>query len=126
MLIMIVLNACTYPRAYKWKLSRQLNTKWVSEDDTIVFSVDNNHLVTGLMSMGDDSIEIGILCEPEAGAGLHIYPINVLEEEVISTKDQYEYWLCSYKSEKEFIATVKKTTFFEEGEQITFYRVDDE
>lgn len=124
--IMIMLDACAYPSAYKWKISNQLNTKWISEDGTIVFSVNDNHLVTGTIDVNGKVMEIYIVTEPEAGTGMHIYPISVLEYESKSEEDKYEYWICSYETEKEFIATVRKTTFYGVGQKITFHKVSQE
>lgn len=125
MLIVITLNACMYPSKYKWKVCTQLNTKWVSEDGTIVFNVNDSYSATGTMNLNGEVVDVYMVEGPARSEEMHIYPISVLEKESIPEKDKYEYWLCSYKSEKEFVATVKKTTFYEVGQKITFYRVDE-
>lgn len=124
-LVMIVLIACSYPPAYEWKISSQTNTQWISEDETITFSVNDSRVITGVMEVDSKVVEIYIATEPQAGAGMHIYPINVIEFDSRSTEDRYEYWVCSYESEKEFVATVKKTTYYNVGQEIKFTRVDD-
>ena len=119
-----MLNACAYHKAFQWKMSNQLNTQWVSEDGTIAFNVNGEHVITGTMKVHDEVIDIYIEVEPEASSGIHIYPIDALEDEIISTDDEYEKWICSYKSESNFVAMVKETTFYEVGQEITFYRIE--
>lgn len=120
--IIIILNACSYSATYKWKISSQLNTQWVSDDKTITFNVNDNYLITGTMEINGEVIEVYVATEPQAGNGLHIFPINVINNERRSTEDEYEYWTCSYQSEKEFVATVKESSFYNVGEKIVFYR----
>lgn len=55
-----------------------------------------------------------------------IYPSEFYHSEnVLHWDDQYEFWECSFKSKKHFIATVVETTFFEVGQEIEFYREDE-
>ena len=112
-----------YPSKYKWKVCSQANTKWVSADGTIVFCVNDNHKATGTMLINGEIIDIYMAEGPLRSEEMHIYPKSVLQHEVISENDKYEFWICSYKSEQKFIATVEKTTFYETGKKITFHRV---
>ena len=100
----------------------QLNTKWVSEDGTIVFEVNDKYQITGTMNVNGETIEFYMADDPRTG--LHIYPLAVMEEEFIDDTTRYEYWKCSYISKKKCVATVKETTFFKIGDRITFHRVD--
>lgn len=125
LLMMLSLTACMTPTKTKWKLVRQPNTKWVSEDGTITFYVDENCVATGTMLIDGEEIEILLREGPLRSVELGVYPIDYFEREDRSPEDKYEHWLCAYKSAKRFIATVKTTTYFEEGQKITFHRVDD-
>ena len=125
LLIVFVLNACAYSTTHKWKVCNQANTKWVSEDESVIFSVNDNFQATGLININGECVEIYMTEGPVRSKEMHIYPIEVLEYGTISEKDKYEYWICSYESEGKFVATVKKTTFFEAGKQLVFYRTQD-
>ncbi len=105
-------------------INSQPNTQWMSEDGTIVFNVDSNGKSTGPMYIGEENFEFYLV---EFMGIISIYPIDVLEQKIISEiVDKYEGWSCSYKSKKKFVATVNKTTIFEEDQKITFYRIDNE
>ena len=111
-----------------WRMTRclnsQPNTTWISEDKTIVFSVDPNTKITGTINLDEKCYDFYLV--DFMGADIIIYPTSAIEKEgPIDDNEKYEYWSCSYKSKKKFVATVKKTTFFEEGQKITFYRVDE-
>lgn len=124
--VVLALSACRYFYAsYEWKVCGQANTTWVSDDESIVFHVNDNHHATGTINVNGEIIDIYVTEGPLRGREMHVYPINVLEDEVISESDKYEWWICSYKSKKKFVATVEKSTFHETGQKITFRRVDD-
>ena len=125
LLTLFFCTACMTPAKTEWKLCQQPNTKWLSEDGIITFCVDDSGKTTGTMQINGEEIEIYATEGPLNSTTLHIFPIAVLQDEMISEEDKYEYWTCSYKSEERFIATVKTTTYFEEGQKITFHRVDD-
>lgn len=108
-----------------WKLCSQPNTKWVSNDRTIELYVDGDSRVTGTMNVNGDLIEIYLTEGPLRSTEMHVYSKSVLEDEILSYEDKYEFWVCTYRSEKEFVATVKKTSFYKVGQQIIFHRVDD-
>ena len=125
-LVLLVINAALNKH---WRITNSINsqpnTQWISEDGTIVFNVDPNGKSTGTMYIGEDNFDFYLV--EFMGVDITIYPINVLEQESINEMvDKYEYWSCSYKSKKKFVATVEKTTFFEKGQKITFYRIDNE
>jgi len=106
------------------KPTGQPNTKWVSADESIVLYVDEDHTVTGTMKIGRENIGINVYFEKEAGTGMMIFPKKMLEEDDVIT-EELEYWSCWYKSKKEFVATVKTTTFLKVDQTIVFYRVDE-
>ena len=106
----------------KWRPYAQKNTKWVSEDASIVLTVGDED-VTGKMVVDNNEIEFYLATD--RSGNIHIYPIHVTETKIIYAEEEYEYWLCSYKSKSKFVATVKETTFLKEGEKITFNKVSD-
>lgn len=120
--IAITMSACITPSTYEWKPCMQPNTQWVSEDGTIGFCVSDGGWATGTISINGESIEIYLSEGPERSVEMHIYPISVLEQEVIPESDKYEHWMCEYVSEDKFVATVNRTTFLEEGKKITFHK----
>ena len=118
--IFIMLSGCNHPSIVQKKPSGQPNTMWVSKDGKIEFSVDENGYTTGMMTLEGQSISVHIGFEPETGCGMHIYP----ESEIRDKDTRYEYWSCTFWSEKQFTATVEETTFFRVGQKIIFYRQD--
>ena len=125
LLLMFLFTACMTPAKTRWKLVRQPDTRWESEDGTITFYVDENCVATGTILINGEEVEICLLEGPLRSVELDVFPIDIVETGITSSEDRYEHWLCSYKSEKRFVATVKNTTYFEEGQKITFHRVDD-
>ena len=120
LLIMFALCACMDSWVYQMKPCNQPNTKWVSDDSTIEFVVSDDLIATGTIRINGEAIDIYVTEGPARSAEMHVFPVGVLEHEVISEQDKYEYWLCAYKSESEFTATVQKTTFFDIGQKIHF------
>ena len=105
-----------------WNPCIQKNTKWASEDDSIVFTVGDAG-ATGKMSVDDSEIEFYMITD--MGGTIELHPIEVSETKAIYYEKRYEFWECSYKSKNKFVATVKETTFLKEGEKITFNKVSD-
>lgn len=116
-----VCSACRNPITVKRSPFSQPNTKWVSDDGTISFYVDGNKHATGEMIINDEYVEFYIV--GDMGAGIHIYDIDVIDDEIVYQQNRYEYWLCSFKSKNKFVAEVKKTTYFEVDQKITFEKV---
>lgn len=107
-----------------WKATSQPNTHWVSSDGTINFYVDSNRKATGTMLVNGERMEIYMNEGQLRSSEMNIYTIDILSKERIEIEDKYEHWVCSYESESMFVATVEKTTFYEIGQEIVFYRVD--
>lgn len=124
LLISFTLGACMSCSEFEWKVCRQPNTKWESDDESIVFSVNDSCLATGTMNVNGEIIEVFITEGPPRSRQMFVYPLDVLELEIIPEKDRYEYWICSYESENEFMATVEETTFYEVGQRITFNKIE--
>ncbi len=127
--VIYILKEC-YFRATSWMIREnrpmeQSNTKWMSEDGTIVFCVDVN-IGKGIINVNGQVIDI--LVADSTKIAMEIYPLDALDEEknYIDGTRKYETWLCYYKSPKEFVAKVtSKTTFFKKNQKIHFYRVDE-
>ena len=120
-IILLFCSACQNPIVAARRPTSQANTKWKSEDGSIVFSVDNNNLATGEMIIDNETIEFCL--STDFGIDMYLFPIDVLNEDgPIDTSDRYELWICSYKSKEKFVAKVEETTFFNIGDKITFYR----
>jgi len=117
-------SACQNPIVVERRPCSQPNTKWMSEDKKIVFTVDDNNHAMGEMFL--DGGTIGFYMTNDMGSGMHLFDLSVIDTAVETTENEYEYWICSYKSKKEFIAIVKKTTYFDVGEKIVFHRMDGE
>ena len=120
--IIILFSACMHPGMMERKPFNKPNSKWQSEDGTVVFYVGENGRYTGTMCINGEIIEV-YLCHDTA-LGMHIFPISVLEAEAIDEAKKYEYWECLFISKEKFIATVKRTTFFEVGKKFTFHCVE--
>ena len=95
----------------------------MSEDEKIEFTVDADNRATGEITLESETVKFFL--DNDTGSGMHLFPIEVLDNSVIDTNDEQEYWICTYHSKREFTAIVKKTTFFNVGERIKFHRIDD-
>ena len=103
----------------------QPGTEWVSEDGSIEIYVDENQYATG--SMNIKGTEIPFIFSGEIrGEIIDIYAIEAKGREGLYPEERYETWRGNFKRKDKFTVTVEKTTYFEVGEKITFYRVDDE
>ena len=123
--IVLIMNMFWGHISFDWKLCNHPNTKWVSDDESIVLYVENSCKIIGTMRVNGDDIEVYVTEGPGRAQELNIYPIGVLDQTIISEEDKYEYWSCFYKSENEFVATVKKTAFYKLGQKIRFHKVTD-
>ena len=121
--VMLFLAACQNPLVYMRKPCNQPNTVWQSEDGRITFTVGNKYdwSATGSIQLDGENVEFYLTCT--TGSGIVLYPLEKATG-IFYAEDQYEYWVCDYKSKRKFIATVRETTFFQPGEQIVFYRVE--
>lgn len=118
--ILLMFSGCQNPFNAERRPTGQINTKWVSEDGTISFYVDEHYTATGTYIGDDKTINLYLVCD--YGTGMYVYPINWIGVR-LDPKYKYEFWLCDFKSKTQFVATVKETTFFEVGQEITFNRV---
>lgn len=124
LLVLLFCSACQNPIIAGRRPCSQPNTKWMSEDETIEFTVNADNCATGKMILDGETIEFYMA--NDTGSGMHLFPIEVLEDSIIDTNDEYEYWLCSFENKGKFIANVKSSTYFNVGKKIVFHRVDQE
>ena len=108
----------------QWRIYRQTNTTWVSDDGSVVLYVDDDFRVTGTISSNGESIEIYAIEGLESNSNMYIYPKEVLEKEIRSTADRYGYWSCFYLTKNRIVIKEKTTSFFEGGQRIILRRVD--
>lgn len=107
--VLLFCSACQNPIIAERRPCSQPNTKWMSEDEIIEFTVNADNCATGKIILDGETIKFYMA--NDRGSGMYLFPIEVLEDSIIDTNDEYEYGLCTYKSKKEFTATVKQTTF---------------
>ena len=125
MMIALFLSACRSPAAEYWCPDVQPNTKWISEDGTIEFTVSDVEYVEfgdirGTLTADDQTVEF--IVDFAIDGPMFLYPTEALDQDILSVN--YEEWFCTYRP-KRFVAVVEKTTFFEVGQEIVFYRVDE-
>lgn len=127
MMIVLLFSACATPAIYYWSPQVQPNTKWVSEDGTIEFTVSDVEYVgfgdvTGTLTVDGQTVEF-VVDFIVSGPNMFLCPIDLVDNPY-SIYSEYEEWVCTYRP-KRFVAVVEKTTFFEVGQEIEFYRVDE-
>ena len=99
----------------------QPDTSWISEDGSIYFYVDEGHRSTGTMQVDGENIDVYVAMG--LGATIRIYPLSSLQGNTVKG-ECIEEWIGKFKKDK-FTAKVLETTYFEEGQKIKFYRVDE-
>ena len=97
----------------------QPDTSWISEDGSIYFHVGEN--IIGTMQVDGENIDVYI--SMGLGATIRIYPLSSLQGNAVKG-ECFEEWIGKFKKD-EFTAKVLESTYFEEGQKIKFYRVDE-
>lgn len=125
--ILITFSGCRDYSDRSLKPCHQPNTKWISNDGKIEFTVldkEEGYGATGKLVYNDEEVEFFLTC------GLYdsmtLYKINILDEVYVEDCDIYEEWVCKHESKDRFIAIVEKTTFFKVGEEIVFHKLIDD
>lgn len=120
-----VLSACQNPFVYNKKPINQIGSRWLSSDKSIELVIRDDYDQDSFCTVTFDSGEkMRFYLSFDTGCGMELIDESVITTKVVYECDIYEDWECSFKSKKKCVATVKKTTFFEVGQKITFYRVD--
>jgi len=126
----ILTTACGPIHLFKWPYE-QPDTKWISEDGTISFEVssypDDPYLTKqstakGSIEVHGESIPVWV-CAGRATPWVVVSPRHDGVEYENET-EELELWIGRMHGSKRFTVEVRYTTFFEEGEKITFYRND--
>lgn len=98
-------------------------SEWISEDGQITFSIDENGAGIGNLTIDEETMEIYIAIGP--AAEIHVYPLEVVEDNRI-TEMYIEYWIGDFWRDDKFTAKIVGTTYFNIGDKITFYRVNND
>ena len=122
LLVVLMCSACQNPFVYFREPCGQPETEWMSSDGSIVFSVDSTGTATGQMVVDGKTVDFYL--STDMGSGMHLYAPEVMETNLETQENEYEYWLCSYYSKNRFSAIVKETTYFETGEVLIFNKVN--
>ncbi len=118
-LFLLSMCGCIY-KSYRGKRpGDQRNTDWVSTQGDIRFHIKETGIGIGTMCVGEETIPFGIATGP--AISIDLYHIDDNGEHVGVS---FESWIGDYKDKDTFTATVKRTTYFKEGEQITFVKVN--
>lgn len=97
---------------------RQPGTYWSNEEKTVLFQVDNNYKEFGVIYTESDIINIYIYMV----ARVEIFNVHYDDAD----SDAFEKWDFTVISDREFTATVKKTTYFNVGDELTFHKISRE
>lgn len=122
-IILITFSGCFGYKSFEGKRPcDQPNTKWASEDRSIYFEIKDK--CYGVGSIFKNGTKVEFYFTNDAGIGIHLYSLNVLSSHIESDEEEYEYWIGSFEM-NEFVATVKKTTYYEVGQKIKFYKLEE-
>ena len=131
-IIAVSLSGCWWYKSYMGKRPcDQSNTKWISEDGQIYFWTDEHNYVSGEMLIGDETIDIYVGIGPATEINIHpLENVTPYDGKIGTgfhvTGEAVEHWIGDFDYNDQFTATVKRTTYFNVGDKITFYRVDDD
>lgn len=101
----------------------QIDTRWRSEDESITLVVHSDRVRSGKMSVADGQT-IWFYLYTDGAADMWLCSSKTSDMHWITGEYIYEYWQCSCVSEREFVATVVDTTYFTEGQEIVFHRIN--
>lgn len=101
------------------------NTKWISEDGSIYFNASSG---IGKMNVGGETFDIKLGIKTDSEIALCMLDELKYNEErdYISPDDYSERWVGNFWRGDKLVATVQESKYFEQGKEITLYRVDDE
>ncbi len=119
-IILVFVFSSRYEHYFYTRPCAQKNTSWVSNDGEISLSI--NDLGKGTICFNKNGSEISLYYCDVHDYSAHIYDAKVLETKVTSEEDRYEKWKYLNVKNDEFTIVVEKTTFFEVGQEITFYK----
>ena len=94
------------------------DSKWISDDESISFTVNEYGEGIGTISVGDETFNIFFLTGTKRA-------IEIIRDNDIPW-DRIELWRGDFRKPDEFTAKVIETTYFEPGMKIHFKRIDTE
>ena len=117
----ILLTGC-YKSWFGKRPCDQPNSKWMSDDQSMYFEMDEIGLGTGYLSRNGEKVEFLFRC---AQSRIEIYAPEAIGRLGLYPEETYEIWWGSFDQADSFTATVKQTTFFTVGQELKFYRMDE-
>ena len=110
----------------------QPNTSWISADGNLYFTVEKKYTSEGDVYISCpgviivDGISDSVNFVFGAGPEIDIFPLEHCVENRITTSKYLEHWIGDFEHPDRFTAKVKTSTYFNEGDKIEFYRIDEE
>jgi hypothetical protein len=101
----------------------QPNSKWMSEDQSTYFEMDESGNGTGYLLLNGETVEFLFMCD--IATKIMLYAPEAIDRLGLYPEETYEIWSGSFDQADSFTATVKQTTFFSVGQELKFYRIDD-
>ena len=130
--LMLLIFLLMYGFHYKY-LDIHKNTVWISDDQTIVMEDDGNGKATCTIGADEQKVLcVAVKADGHINNDLIIYPYEYIYDKGMYNPDEeqpksftpYEYWDLKFTGKSKFLITVKQTTYFEVGQEITFYLAD--
>ena len=101
----------------------QPNSKWMSEDQSMYFEMDESGIGTGYLLLNGETVEFLFMCD--IATKIMLYAPEAIDRLGLYPEETYEIWSGSFDQADSFSATVKQTTFFTVGQELKFYRMDE-
>ena len=99
----------------------QPGSQWVSECGSISITVDEKGWGTGVMNVNGEAIDFIFVSGP--ASMLWLYAPDAENRLGLYPEEEYEHWSGMRWRKDRFVAEVLETTFFEEGDRISFHRI---
>ena len=121
--MLLSLSGCFYKSWLGKRPCDQPGTVWISEDKRITFWIEDG---AGIGTIANDGKIINILFAIGMAADITVYPLENDQNGFVEMP-YIERWSGSFRQKNKFTAKVDTTTtYFSLGDEIVFYRVDDE
>lgn len=118
----ILLTGC-YKSWFGKRPCDQPNSKWMSEDQSMYFEMDESGIGTGYLLLNGETVEFLFMCD--IATKIMLYAPEAIDRLGLYPEETYEIWSGSFDQADSFTATVKQTTFFTVGQELKFYRMDE-
>lgn len=117
-LVLVINSFVRHWQFENWYLGKQPFTTWISEDGTIEINVETYGDLTVTIKLEDETIQFN-----DATFVGYNHTI-VMGEGDEQNKILVEWWSCKFKTKNKFVATIDKSTYFQEGQKIVFNKVE--